>query len=73
MADLNETLLERGRDFPVQNLQDGLDIFPRCVSAQVAGEEAEEVCDTHTHTHTRTKTPKRKLLQVVPENAEDLT
>lgn len=52
MADLNKTLLEWGWGFSIQNLQDGLDIFPRRISAQIAGKEAEKVCDTHSNTLT---------------------
>lgn len=49
LADLTEALLEGGRDFSIQDLQNCLDIFPCSISAQITGKQAEEVCE-HTHT-----------------------
>ena len=56
-SDLTEALPEGGRDFSIQDLQNCFYIFPGCISAQIAGKQAEEVCEgTHTHTHIHTDT-----------------
>lgn len=49
-ADLTEALPEGSRDFSIQDLQNRFYIFSGSISAQIAGKQAEEVCeDTHTH------------------------
>lgn len=66
-TDLTETLLEGGRDFSIQDLQNRFDIFPCSISTQITGKQTEEVCEhtqtqTHKHTHTRVKSEENSAL-----------
>lgn len=51
-AYITEALLEGGRNFSIQDLQNCFYIFPGSISTQIAGKQAEEVCEhAHTNTH----------------------
>lgn len=44
LADLTKALLQGGRDFSIQDLQNRLNVLPGGTSAQIASEETEKVC-----------------------------
>lgn len=69
-TDLTEALLEGGWDFSIEGLQNCFYIFPGSISAQVAGKQAEEVCErTHKHTHTRAQRECQKGVQLYHRKA----